>query len=503
MEAYALGLDQNFIRSRLEFEKMLVHLGRPESQNLDLSKTEGLIESIGREVLRCVLEEQIALRGPGMIGAAVEGSDAVPRTHRRLRAITKATIFGEININRVIYSAPGHTSICPKEALLNLPAQKYSHKLEAQLAFEVAKNSFDDSKDSVSSRTGVEIQKRQAEEIARRVAQDFTAFYGHRSLTTLQNSTNKLDHLILTTDGKGIVVRQEDLREVTRKRAEKAERKLKKRLSKGEKKNAKRMAQVASVYSIDANPRTPEQVLAGEKAEKPPLPQQKRVWSSVASDADVVIKEMFDEAERRDPQRSRSWAILIDGQEHQYALIQAELDHRKITANIVLDIIHVIEYLWKAARDFTKETDPCAEDWVHHYLLMILNGNAQQAAAGMRRSATRQGIKSRENIEVCAEYLHKNSALMRYDEFLAIGLPIATGVIEGACRHLVKDRMDVTGARWSLDGAEAVLKLRSIYASGDWEEYCAFHEAREYERNHKIHYANPERLEQPKLRLIK
>jgi hypothetical protein len=142
-----------------------------------------LIESIGREVLRCVLEEQIALRGPGMIRAAVEGSDSVLHTHHRLRAITKATIFGEISIDRVIYSPPGHTSLCPKEALLNLPTQKYSHKLEAQLAFEVARNSFDDSKDSVSLRIGVEIQKRQAEEITRRVAQDFTAFYGHRSTT--------------------------------------------------------------------------------------------------------------------------------------------------------------------------------------------------------------------------------------------------------------------------------------------------------------------------------
>ncbi len=503
MEAYALGLDQNFIRSKLEFEKMLGHLGRPESQSLDLSNTEGLIESMGREVLRCVLEEQIALRGPGIVGVAVKGSDSVLRAHHRLRAITKATIFGEISIDRLIYSAPGHTSLCPKEAMLNLPTQKYSHKLEAQLAFEVARNSFDDSKDSVSSRTGVKIQKRQAEEIAQRVAQDFTAFYGHRSTAILQKSTKNLDHLILTTDGKGIVVRQEELRDATRKRAKKAARKLKKRLSKGEKKNAKRMAQVASVYSIDSNPRTPEQVAAGEKVERPPLPQQKRVWASVASDANVVIKEMFDEAERRDPQRTRSWAILIDGQEHQYDLIQAELGARKINASIVLDVIHVIEYLWKAARDFTTETDPCAEDWVQHYLLMILNGNAQQAAAGMRRSATRQGLKSRENIDVCATYLHKNSALMRYDEFLVMGLPIATGVIEGACRHLVKDRMDVTGARWSLDGAEAVLKLRSIYASDDWEEYCTFHEAREYERNHKIHYANPERLVQPKLRLVK
>jgi hypothetical protein len=503
MEAYALGLDQNFIRSKAEFEKMLSHLGRVESQTMDLSKTEVLIESMGREVLRCILEEQIAIRGPGFIGAEVEGSDSVVRSQKRIRAITKATIFGEITIARVIYSAPGQTSLSPREAMLNLAEHKYSHTLEVQLAFEVAKNSFDASKDSVSSRTGVKIHKRQAEEIAQRVAQDFDAFYEQSSHAIPQNSKIVADHLILTTDAKGIVVRHEDLREATKKRAKKALRKLKKRLSKGEKKNAKRMAQVASVYSIDSNPRTPEQIVAGEKPIKPPRPQEKRVWASVASDADIVIKAMFDEAERRDPKRKQSWAILVDGQEHQYGLIHAELDTRKIKACIILDIIHVIEYLWKAAREFNTEADSLTENWVQHYLLMILNGQAGQAAAGMRRSATRKKLESRDDIETCAGYLHKNADLMRYDEFLAMGLPIATGVIEGACRHLVKDRMDITGARWSLNGAEAVLKLRSIYASGDWEDYCSFHEAREYERNHKIHYAYPERLEQTKLELVK
>ena len=134
---------------------------------------------------------------------------------------------------------------------------------------------------------------------------------------------------------------------------------------------------------------------------------------------------------------------------------------------------------------------------------MILEGKAKQVAAAMLRSATCQGIENRDGVEVCAGYLHNNAEYLRYDEYLARGLPIASGVIEGACRHLVKDRMDVTGARWSLKGAEAVLRLRSIHASHDWEEFWTFHERSDYERNHRLQYARPQRLEQASLRLVK
>ena len=94
--------------------------------------------------------------------------------------------------------------------------------------------------------------------------------------------------------------------------------------------------------------------------------------------------------------------------------------------------------------------------------------------------------------------------LMHYAEALRDGLPIATGVIEGACRYLVKDRMDRTGARWSLTGAEAVLRLRAVRASGDFDAYWQFHLARDKERNHAVRYADaviPDPLPAPKPRL--
>ena len=212
---------------------------------------------------------------------------------------------------------------------------------------------------------------------------------------------------------------------------------------------------------------------------------------------------MLDEAQRRDPRQCRPWAVLVDGQTHQLGLITTALTERSLKATIVLDLVHVIEYLWKASRDFHCEGSTAGEAWVKYYLAMILDGKAALAASGMRRSATRQGLEGRDRVDKCANYLRANAAYMTYDVYLDSGFPIATGVIEGACRYLVKDRMDLTGARWSLKGAEAVLKLRSLHASGDWDEYWKYHEAAEYERNHCSHYAHPEWIERPRLRMVK
>ncbi len=178
-----------------------------------------------------------------------------------------------------------------------------------------------------------------------------------------------------------------------------------------------------------------------------------------------------------------------------------------VRLTIVLDVIHVLEYLWKAVAAFQTPSTHEAEAWVTERLLRILKGESGLVAAGMRRSATKRGLSkaARKAVDTCAGYLHSHREYLRYDRFLRHGFPIATGVIEGACRHLIKDRMDVTGARWSLPGAESVLKLRALKSSGDFDAYWTFHEVRELERNHTSQYATiipfkrPERREREEL----
>ena len=161
---------------------------------------------------------------------------------------------------------------------------------------------------------------------------------------------------------------------------------------------------------------------------------------------------------------------------------------------LVVDLIHVLEYLWRAAWSFFEPGDEAAESWVHARALEVLRGRAPHVAAGIRRSATKRHLppEKRKGADRCADYLLAKKAWLRYDEALTLGLPIATGVIEGACRHLVKDRMDITGARWGLAGAEAILRLRALRSSGDFDTYWSYHLHEEHARIHAPHYTEAE-----------
>ena len=299
---------------------------------------------------------------------------------------------------------------------------------------------------------------------------------------------------MLSADGKGVVMRADALREATARAAQRASPKLKTRLSKGEKANRKRIAEVGAVYEVTPAPRARRDVLAPTKEKVLPSPKAKHKWltASVVEDAATVVADIFDEAQRRDPDQQRIWMALVDGNNHQIDRIKAEARKRKLKITIVVDLVHVLEYLWGAAWCFFTEGDPDAEQWVHEKALAILEGKAGIVAAAIRRKATRLGLpdEKRAKADRAADYLLNKRPYLDYPTALANGWPIATGVIEGACRHLVKDRMDITGARWGLQGAEAILKLRALLSNSDFDSYWDYHLARERHRNHDLRYAN-------------
>jgi hypothetical protein len=161
-----------------------------------------------------------------------------------------------------------------------------------------------------------------------------------------------------------------------------------------------------------------------------------------------------------------------------------------VTVTIVIDFIRVLEYCWKAAWSFSGKGEPAAEEWVAGQARKILRGKARQVAAGIRCRATACGYSGpeRAGADECARYPENKKDYLGYATALRQGWPIATGIIEGACRHIVKDRMDITGARWGLAGAEAILKPRALIATGDFEDYWRFHLRREHERIHHAKY---------------
>jgi hypothetical protein len=497
--AGAAGFDASpvvgFERSQALFAGLVEWAVGEEALGLEHSELEVRLAADGRELARQVLQDQLDLRAAreqrldGVIGSDGRPRRSVERGHER----DLHTVLGEVQVTRLAYRAAGRENLYPADAQLNLPPVRHSHGIRRLAALEAPRSSFEDAQAAIARHTGQQIGTRQLRELTLAAAQDVDAFYAQAERTPPDGE----DLLVLSCDAKGVVMRHEALREQTRSQAHNASGKLKTRLSKGEKTNRKRMAEIVTVYELEPEPRTAADILPDPDSPPAPAPARrpkaKNKWlkASVTDDARTVIAAMFSEADGRDPSHQQAWVALVDGNNHQIDRIKREARKRKVKIPIVVDFIHVLEYLWSACWCFFQEGDPAAEQWVSDKARQVLDGRAGIVAAAIRRKATRLALEpnKRQAADRCSDYLLAKRPYLDYPTALQNGWPIATGVIEGACRHLVKDRMDITGARWGLAGAEAILTLRALTSNGDFDQYWTFHLAQEHRRVHASRYA--------------
>ena len=491
----ASALNEPFGASGGLFAGLVGFLRDGEADHCSHEQLEERLSVKGRELCRQLLQDHLDLRASREVrsSAVIDAAGSEHRAieaghHRRLE-----TIFGMVTVTRLAYRAKGAPNLHPADAALNLPAELHSHGLRQLCAVEATRGSFEEATEAVGRAAGVGLAKRQAESLTARAAVDVDGFYTQGPRT----QADPADVLVISADGKGIVMRPEGLRPGTAKAAEAATTKLATRLSKGEKRNRKRMAELAVVYDAAPAPRGPADVLAhsaeGDREIRPgPTATAKWLTASVVDDAATVVGAAFDEAERRDPEHDRTWVALLDGNNHQISRIRAEAAARNVGVAIVVDFVHVIEYLWTAAWCFFDEADPAAEAWVGAKGTEVLAGKAGIVAGAIGRKATCLGLDPprRRKADEAARYLKNKKPYLDYPTALAAGWPIATGVIEGACRHLVRDRFDITGARWSVQGAEAILKLRAVRANGDWDDYWSYHLRQQRQRVHASRYAD-------------
>src|SRR5215468_8099240 len=494
MEPYAqIGDAGPFAASADLFTILVEELQSAEAAGLTACELEDLLAERGREVQRQLLQDHLDLRAAREEQAAREhhapavGADGITRTrvetgHGRLLA----TLFGTVRVTRCAWRRPGAPDLCPADAALSLPACRPSRSLAKLSVVEAVRGSFEAAHAAITRRCGPVIGKRQAEQAVVSAATDIAAFYAARVPVPCTAPTL----LVISADAKGIVMRPGALRPATAKAAARQGR-MRTRLAAGEKPNRKRMATLACVYDAEPSPRRPHDIIAppggrhGHRTLRPrPKATAKWLAGSVRHDPAEVIAAAFDQAEARDPQHKRTWVVLVDGAEHQLGLIRAEAARRAVTIHIVIDFIHVLEYLWKAAWSLHSAADPAAEDWVAVKALAVLAGDSARAAAEITTEAGAAGLTAaqRTGTDACVRYLTSKDEYLRYDQALAAGWPIATGVIEGACRHLIGDRLDITGARWGLQGAVAILTLRAVIANGDYDDYWRYHLAQEHQR---------------------
>ena len=530
---------------RRYLESVVEWLDGPEAMGAGHGQLEARLQVHSREQYRLLLQGHLDERARlEKRRSAVTGSDGVSRPrvengHRR--GLT--TVFGPVTVTRKAYRAvpgaaadagtacptasgalPGPASdlmpegtgtttgtappapvppapasatptrnLHPADAVLNLPVGRHSAGLQRLAALEAARGSFADAREAIERASGVRLGKRQVEDLAHTAAVDTEAFYAARRPLPRPGRV-----LGLQADGKGIVMRPGNLRPGTAARAARASSKLATRLSPGEKHGRKRMAEIVAVYDLDPAPRTAEDIIPTRRrsqqdnpARRPgPVVTGKWLAANVTDDIPAVIAAMFDEAERRDPAHERTWVALVDGNRQQIDTIRDQATARGVTVTVVIDFVHVLEYLWKAAWTFFYPGDRDAETWVADQARTILTGRAVDAAATIRHQADEAGFRGSERTgaDEAAAYLTRKAPYLNYATALASGWQIATGIIEGAARFLIKDRMDITGARWSTPGAEAVLRLRAVITNGDFDEYWQWHQQQELRRNHLNRY---------------
>lgn len=474
------GLPTAAAQARHLFSSLECWLSSPETLGLPLHAVERQQERKNREVQRLLLQAHIRQRGTGDSGPALwvvnEGSSSL-YTHRRVRRRTLMTIFGSVDIDRTGYSRNGVAAIHPLDEEMQLPARSFSYELQKRLVKAAVQGPFRESTERLLDNSGLTVHKRSLEQILPEAAQDFDRFYS-RPLAEPSPATAAI--LVAAVDCKGIPMVRPD-------KANRSDNKTSKQKTGQQKTGRKKMATVAAVFTRQPWVRTPHQVVdslfgtkeAGKVTPPPPRPENKRIWASLIKGKEAVIDEVAEEVRRRDPQGNKVHVAITDGERALQILVG-----NKLKVILILDLLHVLEKVWKAAHVFHPEGSPDAEVYARLMSLRILEGNVGQVVKGLRQTVTKRklfGAKKKTLLAV-AGYFHNNRDRMRYHEYLAQGLPIASGSVEGACKNLIKDRMERSGMRWTHTMAEAIVRLRALYLSGDFDAYWDFHILQDQER---------------------
>jgi hypothetical protein len=435
-----------------------------------------LLLKLGRESFA----QYLAAQGTGDMGETVELPDG--RTCQRLEATHArryVSIFGEFVLERTVYGSREGQKIdfVPLDNRLQLPATVFSYVLQDWDQAFCAEEAFGQSAWMIERILGLKQSVDSLEHMNEHMAKHVKSFREHRPMPKPEDEGAIM---VLGGDGKGVVMRREEP-------APRGHR------TKGEKASQKRMAIVGTAYTIDRHLRTAEQVVAAlfgdPQANLPPRPepQHKHVWASLPQQTkdglvaavDIVYPWLLNEVAERNRGLTKEMVCVQDGQESLWDAAERHLPQKKRTN--ILDLLHVTPRLWQAAHVFCQEGSDAAEQFMRVRLLKILHGRSDLVVRGLREMASKRGLsgaKKKTIASVCA-YLDANRSRMHYDEYLAKGYPIASGAIEGACRHLIKDRLERAGMHWTPAGAQAMLDVRSTLVNGDWERYQTYY--REWE----------------------
>jgi len=427
--------------------------------------------------------------GKGDVGEEFELPDGrVVKRSEKPQSRPYVSIFGPVQMERFVYAEREGQAIAFVEvdARLALPDSKFSYLLQDWDQSFVMEQPFDKVRQTVAKMLGLPQCVDSLERMNREMSQQVEAFHAVQEPPPVKEEGAIF---VQTGDGKGVKIRRPaDAKPIENHRHQS-----------GPKPDRKRMATVGAVYSINPFVRTPEEVVESlfrnpeEKRPKRerPRPCHKHLRAMLthenAAGEEIhgragVFGWIADEMAQRNGQGHKPIVCIMDGEESLWEARDVFQEHVPMVD--VLDLLHVTPRLWDAAAQFYARDSAAAETFVRVRVLRILRGEVNAVVRGLRRMSTLHELvgKKQADVKKICGYFEKNRHRMRYDEYLKHGYPIASGVIEGACRHVVKDRLERTGMSWVRQGAQSMLELRCLYLTAQWDAFMTFRVERETQR---------------------
>ena len=455
---------------RRDFEALVEYVTGPESAKHDVYSVElrlfRQLLALGAGLLKLFFRTRAALRPE-----PPPSSEGTPMRYHSRRSVRYISIFGELWVARHYFTAAGQAGAAPLDAELSLPETAYSDLLRDWGAYGDTEQAYRETQLLLERMLGLTLSVATLEQQALRSAADVDVFYAQARAPV--PPTDSASILVVQADGKGVPMTTTRLEQPVR-------------LGKGQKRGTKKEAVVTCLYSVAPYMRTAEEVAAAllhegdpKAARSRPKPIGKEQHATLAGKA-TACRNLAERAAQRDGVHIQHRVALTDGAE----ALQDQVQGHFPGYTLILDILHATEYLWDAANALLGESNPKRTNWLRPKLVQLLEGKTAEVIRSLQAEAAAStcSLSQRKALERTIGYYRRNQPFMHYNHYLAQGWPIGTGVVEGACGHLVKDRLEKAGMRWTVEGAQAILDLRAVRLNGDWEAYWHFHRQQQHQR---------------------
>ena len=472
-------MEQLISQAKKQFGTILSYV-QGQAQGQQLNEVEkGIFYALlklGMTLLLVFLQQ----KGIGHKGKIHVDKESARRPYHSIKHREYLSIFGRVSIPRACYWAKGRHEVYPLDVELNLPEIECSYVLQEWSAALGSEEPYEKAAHFLETILKMPLWGSLVETVMYKSSVDVPKFYENRQGP---DAETEKEIIVATGDGKGIVMRKDQLeKKVAKKRLRKMRKtgeRVKKELDKKiERLGKKKMSTVIGVYTIAPHERTAEEFLTrGKEDKKRPRPCNKVVQATLEG-KESAFQRLKEEVIKRDPKKEKQGVALVDGEHKLRQLMKKYLPWFLI----IIDIYHVMEYLWKGAHVFYKEGSPEAASWMTDKLNKLLLGKVKGIITEFKGLLETVSGERKEQLRKVITYLENGKNHMRYDIYLKKGYPVGSGVVEGACKNLVKDRMEQCGMRWTIAGAEAVLRMRSIQINGMTSNYWQYHIAQEKQR---------------------